>query len=262
MKPIYYSAAWTDTGFFFDCSHEHMTIAEANSCIPCAGGCVVAVESGVMRALTSAEEAEFQRVHDAPHASLVSEETAADDPRHAVMTRIRAGDRWIWTTWRLYATYTEAVAHARNGNKAVRFRSAEYLVLRKETGAASPLVINAKRASIPPQGEGGRSVEFVNRFLSAYGFDQPAEPHSNETHDSMDPVRLMPIGGQEDGSLNSELDEHTSIIETPAYFARLILSRLSQPEIEKLGRMRNQDIAILLMALGRVFSFKAGGKCQ
>jgi hypothetical protein len=26
MKPIYYSAAWTDSGFFVDCSHAHETI--------------------------------------------------------------------------------------------------------------------------------------------------------------------------------------------------------------------------------------------
>ena len=58
-----YSAAWTDSGFLLGCSHEHETIADADSCIPCAGGYVVGVENGVMRSLTAEEEAQFQRVH-------------------------------------------------------------------------------------------------------------------------------------------------------------------------------------------------------
>jgi hypothetical protein len=63
---VFYSAAWTDSGFLLGCSHEHETIVEADSCIPCAGGYVVGVENGVMRSLTAEEEAEFQRVHYAP----------------------------------------------------------------------------------------------------------------------------------------------------------------------------------------------------
>jgi hypothetical protein len=43
---MHYSAAWTDSGFLLGCAHEHETIAEADSCIPCAGGYVVAVERG------------------------------------------------------------------------------------------------------------------------------------------------------------------------------------------------------------------------
>jgi len=60
---MHYSAAWTDSGFFLGCSHEHETIVEADSCISCAGGYVVGIENGVMRCLTGEEEAEFQRVH-------------------------------------------------------------------------------------------------------------------------------------------------------------------------------------------------------
>jgi len=59
---MYYSAAWTDSGFLLGCSHEHETIVEADSCIPCAGGYIVAVEDGVMRSLTAEEDAEWQRV--------------------------------------------------------------------------------------------------------------------------------------------------------------------------------------------------------
>jgi len=58
-----YSAAWTDSGFLLACPHEHETVGEADSCIPCAGGYVVGVENGVMRFLTPEEEAEFQRLH-------------------------------------------------------------------------------------------------------------------------------------------------------------------------------------------------------
>jgi hypothetical protein len=43
MKSIHYSAAWTDSGFLLGCSHEHETIVDADSCIPCAGGYVVGV---------------------------------------------------------------------------------------------------------------------------------------------------------------------------------------------------------------------------
>jgi len=63
MNSTHYSAAWTDSGFFFDCSHKHKTIAKAGSCIPCASGYVVAVENDVMRCLSPEEEGEFQRVH-------------------------------------------------------------------------------------------------------------------------------------------------------------------------------------------------------
>lgn len=66
MGSTYYSAVWTDSGFFLGCTHEHQTIVEADSCIPCAGGYVVGVANGATCSLTAEEEAEFQRVHYAP----------------------------------------------------------------------------------------------------------------------------------------------------------------------------------------------------
>ena len=132
MKSIYYSAAWTDSGFLLGCSHEHETIVEADSCIPCAGGYVVGVENGVMRSLTAEEEeGEFQRVHYAPRTDnpavattpAAPEEAAVSDSRYAIMTRMRVGDRWTWATWMCFQTYAEAAAHVREGNKVVRFRS-------------------------------------------------------------------------------------------------------------------------------------------
>lgn len=70
-----------------------------------------------------------------------------------------------------FETYAEAEAHARESNKVVRFRSPEWLALRQQTEAASPLVINAPRDSVPPRGEGEPLLEFVLRILSAYSLD-------------------------------------------------------------------------------------------
>ena len=131
---MYYSAAWTDSGFLLGCSHEHETIVEADSCIPCAGGYVVAVENGVMRSLTAEEESEFQGAHyerrtDNPAVEttpIAPAEAAASNSGYAVMTRIKVRDRWTWTTWMRFGTYAEAAAHARDGNKVVRFRSPEW----------------------------------------------------------------------------------------------------------------------------------------
>ena len=107
MGSMYYSAAWTDSGFLLGCSHEHATIVEADSCFPCAGGYVVGGENGVMRSLTAEEEAEFQRVHYAPHTDeppldairAAQADAEYSDSRYAIMTRIRVGDHWTWTTW-------------------------------------------------------------------------------------------------------------------------------------------------------------------
>lgn len=183
---MYYSAAWTECGCLISCWHEHKTVVEAASCIPCAGGYVVGVENGAMRSLTAEEESEFQcavsshstdnpAVETTPAAPA---EAAVSDSGYAVMTRIRVCDGWTWTTWMRFETYAEAAAHARDGNKVVRFRSPEWAALRQQTEAASPLVINAPRESIPPWGEGETLLEFVLRFLSAYGFAQHAEPIS------------------------------------------------------------------------------------
>jgi hypothetical protein len=158
MKSIYYSAAWTDFGFFLGCSHEHKTIAEADSCIPCSGSYVVGVENGVMRSLTAEEETELRRVHCAPRVDKpapdttvqVPEEKAISDPRYAVMTPIWVLDHWTWTTWMCFDTYAQAVAHARRGRRVVRFASEEWAVLKQQewatqpqqTDAASPIFIH------------------------------------------------------------------------------------------------------------------------
>ena len=59
MKKVHYCAAWTDSGFFLGCDHEHPTVTSAVACINVAGGYVVAVET-YFRELNDDEEAEFQ----------------------------------------------------------------------------------------------------------------------------------------------------------------------------------------------------------
>jgi len=93
MSSMYYFAAWTDSGFLLGCAHEHKKIVEADSCIPCAGGYVVAVENGVMRSLTAEEESEFQRAHYAHRPEVETTpvepaEAAASESGYAVMTRL------------------------------------------------------------------------------------------------------------------------------------------------------------------------------
>ena len=61
MNSIYYFAAWTNSECLLGCDHEHQTVTAAVACISCAGGYVIAVENGMLRALTDDEEAEFQR---------------------------------------------------------------------------------------------------------------------------------------------------------------------------------------------------------
>ena len=144
MSSNYYSAAWTECGCFITCPHEHKTVIEAKSCIPCAGGYVVAVEDGVTRSLTAEEEDEFQctvprNSTDNPAAETIPAgpvEAVLSGPGFAVMTRIRVGNHWTWTTWMCFGTYTEAKAHAREGNKVVRFRSPEWEALRQQNEAS------------------------------------------------------------------------------------------------------------------------------
>ena len=206
---MFYSAAWTDSGFLLGCSHEHETIVDADCCIPCAGGYVVGVENGVMRSLTAEEEAEFQRVHYAPRTDkppvdatpAVPAEAAVSDSGYAVMVRLRVGGRWTWTTWMRFETYAEAAAHARDGNKVVRFASEEWAALKQQEWAAQPQHSEAAprtRETQISRIEGETFVEFVLRILDAYGLDQHAEPISEVKHDAADPDLLgMTLSGWE-----------------------------------------------------------------
>jgi len=84
---MYYSAAWTECGCFIGCSHEHKTVMEAKSCIPCAGGYVVGVENGAMRSLTAEEESEFQCAVPSHSTDDPAVEPAPAAPRESVPPR-------------------------------------------------------------------------------------------------------------------------------------------------------------------------------
>jgi len=151
-----------------------------------------------------------------------------------------------------FETYAEAAAHARDSNKVVRFASEEWAALKQQQGEAQPQPTETTppiRGSIPPRGEGETFVEFVFRLLDAYGLDQHVEPNSDVKPVSVD-------------DSTSESDKQTSMIE-PTFMARLILSRLSESEIGKLGRMCDDDIAALLKLLAvRFLTLRHKGKCH
>ena len=144
MSSIHYCAAWTECGCFVSCGHSHTSVQEAVACISSAGSYVVAIDTGTMRSLNRTEEAEFQiaicnylPVKPAEGALAVAACTAIDS-RYAVMTRIRVGDQWARTTWMCFPSQAEASAHAREGDKVVRFRSAEWQELRQDTTVSGP----------------------------------------------------------------------------------------------------------------------------
>jgi hypothetical protein len=178
---MYYSAAWTECGCLISCSHEHKTVAEATSCIPCAGCYVIGFENGALRSLTAEEESGFEYAVPSHSSDDPAVETtpaapagaAVSNPDYAVMTRIRLGDRWTWTTWMRFETYAEAAAHAREGDKVVRFRSPEWAALRQQTEAALPWLGDMSHGNLPPRGEGETLVEFVLRFLAFQTQKQP-----------------------------------------------------------------------------------------
>jgi hypothetical protein len=213
MRSTYYSAAWTDSGCLLDCGHEHETLADAASCIPSAGGYVVGIESGVMRSLRTEEESEFQSVirghsttKPAPYTTVLAaaSEKASSDPGYAVINQIRVVDHWTWATGMCFETYAQAVAHARKGDKVVRFSSEEWLALRQrkwaeqpqQTDTAPPIHTNSARETLLSRLDGEPLGEYVLRLLSA-----------------LDPAEPLPIKSQKDSSLTSESDKQTSMIE-------------------------------------------------
>lgn len=61
MSSTFYFSAWTDSDCLLGCDHQHPTVTSATACTSFAGGFVIAVEKGVLRALDDVEEAEFQK---------------------------------------------------------------------------------------------------------------------------------------------------------------------------------------------------------
>jgi hypothetical protein len=158
------------------------------------------------------------------------------------MTPIWVVDHWSWATWMCFDTFAQAVAHARKGNKVVRFASEEWAALKQQecaaqpqqTEATPPTLMNAVRESLSARGEVETFVDRVLRLLDAYGLDQHAESISDAKSGSVD-------------DSTSESNKQTSMIE-PAFMDRLILSRLSELEIGQLERMCDDDIPALFNA--------------
>jgi hypothetical protein len=57
---LYYFSAWTDSGCLLGCEHLHSSVISAANCISEAGGYVIAVEKGRLRALDQGEEKLFE----------------------------------------------------------------------------------------------------------------------------------------------------------------------------------------------------------
>lgn len=66
---LYYIAAWTDGGSLLRCRHLHQTVISAANCISEAGGYVIAVEKGRLRALNDVEEEQFRYAYYGPKTS-------------------------------------------------------------------------------------------------------------------------------------------------------------------------------------------------
>jgi hypothetical protein len=92
MHSTFYFAAWTDSGCLLGCDHEHQTVTSAVPCISCAGGYVIAVEKGVLRAMTDAEEAEFQHAMYGTEAERAQPDTAEGMLTILLTIQIRLGD--------------------------------------------------------------------------------------------------------------------------------------------------------------------------
>ena len=200
MASIHYCAAWAECGCFVVCGHSHASVSEAVPCIRSAGAYVVAVDAGTMRSLNGTEEAEFQfMIHGSPAAHVAADDptiaaVTAIDSHYAVMTPIRVGGHWRWTTWLCFETHAEASAHAREGDKVVRFRSAEWQALRRQTTIAPPSRACAD-TGLAPRSKDESVVEFVFRFLGTCEFEENPDLGSKARQDS-----LVSEGIQDDDS--------------------------------------------------------------
>jgi hypothetical protein len=186
MSSIHYCAARTQCSYLVSCGHSHRSVGEAAACIRVPGAYAVAVDAGTMCCLNVAEEAQFQfAVHNSPGRNVVAEAPAiapnkSIDSSYAVMTRIRDGDHWTWTTWMCFVTYEEAAAHAREGDKVVRSRSAEWQELRRETTVAPPSDAFADTDLAKSKDE--TLVEFVSRLLSTVESDLDSKAQEKPTN--------------------------------------------------------------------------------
>lgn len=177
MSSTRYCAAWLECGCLLTCGHGHESVRGAIACRQNAGAYVVAIEFQTMRSLDKREEAQYQwAAHDTRRFPGVSDSPAIRSPesidlRYAVMTRIRVAGEWSWTTWMGFATSADAAAHAREGDKVVRFRSAEWHQLRRQTMVPAPSHAG-RDADLARTSRDENLVEAAFRLLDACGFDE------------------------------------------------------------------------------------------
>jgi hypothetical protein len=91
----YYTTVWTDSHCMIGCWHEHAAIEEAMACMPCAGGYVVAVEDGVMRALTPEEDARFESLLPVSKPVPLQKEKCDVPPRTESEEMVEFVMRWM-----------------------------------------------------------------------------------------------------------------------------------------------------------------------
>ena len=179
MRSTHCSAAWTDSGCFIVCEHQHEAHVDAVSCFPIRN-----------------EESLQSVIRDTFEYSPLCTAVPAGSPArvstgqgYAVLTRTKLIDYWSWSTWMCFDTYEQAVVHARKGDKIVRFASDEWVALRQEKWVASPrqsdpvlpTCENEQPEILPSRAEGEPFVEFVLRLLNA-----------------LDSVRLLATAGKKD----------------------------------------------------------------
>lgn len=160
MESTYYFAAWTECGCLLGCEHKHKTVTEAVHCISQAGGYVVAVENGLHRPLNGQEEREYWHARRKPLQATALEYGPSG---YAVMTRVRVGDAWTWTTWIRCETFEDAVALARAEDMVVRFGSARWNALLQSREPSSPAAEVTSAEAQVPQRQGESLVEYVSR---------------------------------------------------------------------------------------------------
>lgn len=177
METTYYVAAWTECGCLLSCNHQHTTILEAKQCFSQAGSYVVAVEDGIARALNDEEEPQFQRTPcNLPKPAALKYEPSG----YAIMTRVRIGDDWCWTTGMHYKTFEDACAHARAHDVVVRFGSARWraMLRSRESAFVAPGILPSE-APIQRQ-DRDTLIEYVTRVVPS-----PIEPPGSPTTQSV-----------------------------------------------------------------------------
>ena len=210
-----------------------------------------------MRALTAEEEAQFQRAIHAPRAvkpamdaiQAAEEQYRNDGSRYAVMRRIKVVDHYKWTTWMTYGTYGEAAAHAGTADRIVVFGSPVWVELKRYTEPVltdeepKEFKSSAGAANSPTRRAGETLVEYVSRFLEAYGISQPTLPKEDDeySHVTRNPPRVQ-----------------------DSDFVEFVLNWLNEWDTKELERMHALQVSARLEALRhrarRALKYEASAK--